>query len=83
MPVADGAARPPSAPTRVLAPNEHFADVKELSYYGPIIDQDADMMPRVQQGLRASRKGRVTLGAYQEIRIRQLRRTLAEYMAAG
>jgi len=80
MPVAEGAPRPVSAPTRILGPDEHFADVAELSYYGPVIDQDAVMMPRVQQGLRASRKGRLTLGGYQEIRIRHLRRTLAEYM---
>jgi hypothetical protein len=31
--------------------------------------------------LRGNRNGKVTLGAYQEIRIRHLRRTLAEYMA--
>lgn len=72
--------KPPSAPTRVLGPTERFGDVAELSYYGPILDQDADMMPRVQRGLRGSRNGKVTLGAYQEIRIRHMRHTLAEYM---
>jgi phenylpropionate dioxygenase-like ring-hydroxylating dioxygenase large terminal subunit len=83
LPLAEGADRPAPAPTRVLGPGEHFADVQELSYYGPIIDQDADMMPQVQKGLRASRKGRVTLGRYQESRIRHMRRTLAEYMGRG
>ncbi len=72
--------RPPPAPTRVLGPDEHFADVAELSYYGPIIDQDADMMPKVQQGLRARPKGKITLSAYQEMRIRHMHKTLAEYM---
>jgi len=67
LPFGDGF-RPPPEATRVLGPNEHFADVKELSYYGPIIDQDADMMPRVQQGLRANRTGKITLSAYQEMR---------------
>ena len=52
----------------------------ELSYYGPIIDQDADMMPRVQHGLRSSAKGKLTLSAYQEIRIRHYRQTLAAYV---
>ena len=80
LPYAEGA-KPPSAATRVLGPSENFADVPELSYYGPILDQDAVMMPRVQQGLRNSRKGTVTLANYQEIRIRHMRRTLAEYMA--
>jgi phenylpropionate dioxygenase-like ring-hydroxylating dioxygenase large terminal subunit len=80
LPFGDGF-RPPPEATRVLGPNEHFADVKELSYYGPIIDQDADMMPRVQQGLRANRTGKITLSAYQEMRIRHMHRTLSEYMA--
>ena len=72
--------KPPTAPTRVLDAHERFADVPELSYYGPILDQDADMMPRVQRGLRANRNGKVTLSNYQEIRIRHMRQTLAEYM---
>lgn len=81
LPYPDGAAKPPSAATRVLNEGERFADVPELSYYGPILDQDADMMHRVQHGLRSSRKGRITLANYQEIRIRHMRRTLADYMA--
>jgi hypothetical protein len=38
------------------------------------------MMPRVQQGLRSNRKGTLTLGNYQEMRIRHMRRTLERYM---
>jgi Ring hydroxylating alpha subunit (catalytic domain) len=75
-----GGEKPPSAPTRILAPHENFGDVAELSYYGHVIDQDAEMMPRVQRGLRSNRNGKMTLGAYQEIRIRHLRQTLADYM---
>jgi nitrite reductase/ring-hydroxylating ferredoxin subunit len=82
LPLAAGAAAPPPPRLRWLSDAETFSDVKELSYYGPVLDQDAVMMPRVQRGLRASRKGRVTLSNYQEIRIRHMRRTLAEYMAA-
>jgi hypothetical protein len=65
----------------MLAEGERFADVKELSYYGPVLDQDAEMMPRVQAGLRSSRTGQITLSRYQESRIRHIRQTLAEYMA--
>jgi phenylpropionate dioxygenase-like ring-hydroxylating dioxygenase large terminal subunit len=83
LPVAEGAVPPPPAKLRVLADGERFADVPELSYYGPVLDQDADMMPRVQQGLRSSRKGVVTLSGYQESRIRHMRQTLAEYMGAA
>jgi len=81
LPVAEGAAPPPPAPMRLLTEDERFADVAELSYYGPVLDQDADMMHRVQHGLRSSRKRKVTLSNYQEIRIRHMRQTLAEYMA--
>ena len=81
LPVAEGGTPPAPAPTRILAADEHFADVPELSYYGPIIDQDADMMPQVQKGLRASATGKITLSAYQEIRIRHFHRTLSDYMA--
>lgn len=83
LPLAEGAPRPAPAPIRVLGPDENFADVPELTYYGPVIDQDAVMMPKVQQGLRASRTGRVTLARYQESRIRHMRRTLAGYLAEG
>ena len=38
------------------------------------------MMPRVQRGLRGNRNGKITLANYQEIRIRHMRHTLAEYM---
>jgi len=79
--VAEGGTPPPAAPLRVLAEHENFADVEALSYFGPILDQDAALMPRLQRGLRSSAKGSVTLANYQEIRIRQMRQTLARYMS--
>jgi hypothetical protein len=82
LPWAEGTAKPRSAPTVYLEDHEKFADVPTLSYFGAVLDQDADAMPLVQRGLRASRKGKITLGNYQEIRIRHMRQTLAEYLAA-
>lgn len=76
-----GNAPPAPAPMRMLRDDEAFADVPELSYFGAILDQDAVAMPRVQRGLRASRKRTVTPGRYQELRIRHMRQTLAEYLA--
>ena len=83
VPVPDGAPRPPAAKPRWLAEGERFASVPELSYYGPVLDQDADLLPRVQRGLLAARKPGVTLASYQESRIRHMRRTLAEYLGWG
>ena len=38
-------------------------------------------LPWVQKGIRAARKPGVTLGNYQEIRIRQMHATLDRYLA--
>jgi phenylpropionate dioxygenase-like ring-hydroxylating dioxygenase large terminal subunit len=81
VPVPDGAPRPPTAKLRWLRAEERFSSVAELGYFGQVLDQDEEIMPRVQRGLRAARKPGVTLAAYQESRIRQMRRTLAEYLA--
>lgn len=72
--------RPLDAGFRMLDPNARFEDVEELTYYGGIIDQDADMMPQVQKGLRASAKKSYTLSMYQESRVRHFRNTLDKYL---
>lgn len=82
LPGPDGAPLPPSAPTRWLGADEPFASVEALSYFGPILDQDAANMPLMQRGLAASASGRINPGRYQEIRVRHLRETLAHYLAA-
>jgi len=80
VPHAPGIEPPPPAPFRMLSGHERFGDVEELSYFGPILDQDAETMPLVQRGMRSSVKTRTTLANYQEIRIRHMRRTLSEYL---
>ena len=47
-----------------------------------VADQDADHLNRIRFGVRASNKPGVTLSNYQESRIRQVHRTLDQYMAA-
>lgn len=81
LPVAAGTTPPAPAPLRVLQAHENFGDVAELSYFGPILDQDAVAMPLVQRGLKSSARGKITLGNYQESRIRHMRATLDEYLA--
>jgi len=80
LPAAAGAERPPPAKRRWLEAHERWSDVPELSYFGPVLDEDQDIMPRVQRGLRATRKPSVSLGVYQESRIRHFRRTLEDYV---
>jgi hypothetical protein len=38
-------------------------------------------LPRLQRGLKAMRKPGITLGDYQEIRIRRFHKVLEEYLA--
>lgn len=80
LPVAPGKERSAPAPRRWLEPHEKWSDVPELSFFGPVLDEDQAIMPRVQRGLRAARKPGTTLGLYQESRIRHFRRTLDEYV---
>ena len=80
MPVPKGAPAPPPAAKRFLEEHERWADVPELSYFGPVLDEDQAIMPRVQRGLRGARKQTVTLSRYQESRLRHFRQTLDEYV---
>ena len=54
--------------------------IRDSSYFGPVLDEDQAIMPRVQRGLRASKKSTVSLGVYQESRLRHFRRTLEAYV---
>lgn len=79
-PVRTGGDRPPPAAYRLLAPEEAWASAKELGVLGPVFDQDMSNIPFVQKGLKAAVKPGVTLGNYQESRIRHLHRTLDSYL---
>ena len=46
-----------------------------------VYDQDTGNMERQQKGFYAARKPGVTLGNYQEIRIRHLHQTLDRYLS--
>ncbi len=80
-PVKEGAERPAAVPFRLLGPDEPWSTAKELPILGPVIDQDMENMPFVQEGLHASGTGTVHLSRYQESRIRHFHRTLDRYLA--
>ena len=73
--------RPPSAKVHKIAVTESWTTALQLGGLGAIFDQDTSNLARVQKGLRASAKRTVTLGEYQEARIRHFHRTLDEYLA--
>lgn len=49
--------------------------------FGDILDQDTDNLILQQEGLEASAKGGLTLGDYQEIRVRHFNAAVDHYMA--
>jgi phenylpropionate dioxygenase-like ring-hydroxylating dioxygenase large terminal subunit len=75
----DGRDYQPMAERR-LGLDEDWASVAELGGYGPILDQDTPNMRRMTKGLKTTRKPGITLGNYQEGRIRHFHRTLDEYL---
>lgn len=81
--VPKGKPRPAPVPVHWLREDEPWAAATELPILGAVIDQDMENMPFVQTGLEASVSGKVHLGRYQELRIRQFHRTLDKYLAQG
>jgi len=72
--------RPAPCATNYLSEDQKWEDAPELDALGPIFDQDMNNLPHVQQGMKASRKGAVTLANYQEVRVRHFHQTLDEYL---
>ena len=72
--------RPPNEPVHFLEEHESFIDAPELGMLGKVFNQDLFNMARVQQGLETTRKPGVTLGRYQEAKIRWLHEKLADWV---
>lgn len=72
---------PRAVPMHLLGPDEPWSAYKDWGSFGPILDQDMDNLPYVQDGLKASANNKVEFGNYQEMRIRQFQQTLDKYLA--
>ena len=72
--------RPPNEPMHFLGEDEKFTDAPELGMLGKVFNQDLFNMARVQRGLETTRKPGVTLGNYQESKIRWLHQRLDDFM---
>lgn len=81
-PVPRSGERPePPEPTYV-GMDESYTTVPEMDRgMAEVYDQDTGNMERQQKGFYAARKRGVTLGNYQEVRIRHLHQTLDRYLA--
>jgi phenylpropionate dioxygenase-like ring-hydroxylating dioxygenase large terminal subunit len=75
--------RPPPAPVHWLADHEHWTDAPELGLLAKVFDQDSFNMGKVQLGLETTAKPGVTLGNYQESKIRWLHQKLSNWVEEG
>lgn len=73
---------PETAQVEVLEDHQSFAEAKGMDPgFGVILDQDTGNLLAQQEGLEASAKGGMTLGDYQEIRVRHFEQAIDKYMA--
>ena len=68
--------QPPAAKINWLNPEDSWAKAPELGTLGPFFDQDSSNLHRLQKGLKASGKNNISLGKYQESRIRHFHQVL-------
>jgi phenylpropionate dioxygenase-like ring-hydroxylating dioxygenase large terminal subunit len=72
--------RPKPAPIHWLTDDEKFSAAAELGMLGKVFDQDLYNMPNVQKGLETTFKPGVTLGNYQESKVRWIHHKLTEWV---
>ena len=81
-PVADGADLPEPPEPIQLGIEQSYTEALELGWLAPVYDEDTGNLALLTAGLKTSRKG-VTLGNYQEARIRRVHQTLDQFLANG
>ena len=72
--------RPPAAKVHRLGPDDDWTDAPELGLLARVFHQDTFNLPKVQLGLRNLRKDGVTMGVYQELKIRHFHRLLEQQL---
>jgi phenylpropionate dioxygenase-like ring-hydroxylating dioxygenase large terminal subunit len=81
-PVPTDGDRPPPAEIVVLSDDQSFTEADGMDPgFGKILDQDTDNLYAQQEGLEATAKGGLTLGNYQEIRVRHFERAVDKYIS--
>ena len=73
--------RPPAAKITKIPSDRPWSDAPQLGGLAAIFEQDTSNLNRVQKGLRATPRKEVTLGDYQESRIRHFHQTIDRYLA--
>lgn len=73
--------RPPSCEITYVEQGKSFEDYGKMGALDKILQQDAEQLPLVQQGLKASATQKVELARYQEARIRHYHQTIDSYIS--
>lgn len=75
---------PSPAQHRRLGPEEAWADAVELGGgRAAVFDQDTANIPRIQAGLKTTRKAGISPSHYQEVRIQHMHHVLDQYLGAA
>jgi nitrite reductase/ring-hydroxylating ferredoxin subunit len=82
-PLAAGEQHPEPPEPIILDVEQSYAEVDELSWLAPVYDEDTSNLQMQQQGFKTSRKPGLTLGNYQEARIRRVHLSLDQFLADG
>jgi phenylpropionate dioxygenase-like ring-hydroxylating dioxygenase large terminal subunit len=76
----EGDEKPPSAKITQLGFDDDWTEAEELGALAMVFNQDVGNLPRVQRGMHATKKPGISLGTYQESRIRQIHHELDYWM---
>lgn len=79
-PLPEGAEHPEPPDPVYLGIDQSYTEAEELAWLAPVYDEDTSNLQLQQQGMKTSRKAGITLGNYQEARIRRVHMTLDEFM---
>lgn len=80
-PVPKDGNRPEPAPEIKLEEHQSFKEAEGMDPgFGDILDQDTENLLLQQQGLEGSAKPGITLGSYQEIRVRHFEKAVDKYV---
>ncbi|WP_101758058.1 Rieske 2Fe-2S domain-containing protein [Oceanicoccus sp. KOV_DT_Chl] len=80
-PLAEGASHPEPPEPIKLSVEQSYTEAEALGWLGSIYDEDTGNLQLQQQGFKTTRKG-LTLGNYQEARIRRVHLTLEEFLGS-
>jgi hypothetical protein len=79
-PHPEGEPMPAAPPMRIVADDETWSSFAELTWLGPVFDQDHQNLLHIQKGLKTLPRDGVTMSAYQESRIRHYHSLIEEYI---